>query len=172
VTVADLLSNVVANLVGTFVGAGLALLIAWGVARRERRALEIQRLQRMIDRLYRSRALRSIPERPRRSIPLNTAEEVDLDRTTASILTTRSLIDEAANTFEAGSKSIPVLEDMYAATLDYLNSIEDDRRDYNNSLMRLRKALIAAEERLLELHPSLTLREPGGIEHGDWKTPR
>ncbi|WP_143590732.1 hypothetical protein [Thermoactinospora rubra] len=160
----DFISNAAANLVGTFVGAGLAFLTAWAVARRQQALSEISKLQRLIDRIYRSRALRKVPRTAARSAELNEYERADCERVTRSIFTIRSLIEDAANTFNAGASTVSVLDDMYGATLDYLNAIEIDDRNYINEVMRLREALLEGERRLKQLHPKLVLREPGGIE--------
>jgi hypothetical protein len=163
----DFLSNTVSNLVGTFVGAGLALLSAWGVARRERARSEIRRLQRLIDRVYRSRALVLVPDCPVQTSPLDDLQQRDFQRVTASVLTTRDLIGGITDSLDAGRPVVAVLDDMYAATLKYLNTTEVDSRDYVNELMRLRNELFAGEQRLQQLHPKLVLREPGGVNPDD-----
>jgi hypothetical protein len=163
----DFIGNALANLVGTFVGAVLAILTAWAAARRQQRMSEIGRLQRLIDRIYRSRALTKVPQAVRRSTVLGEYERADLERVTGAVFIIRGLIEEAANTFDSRASAASVLDDMYVATLDYLNAIEVDDRDYVNELMRLREALLGGERRLKRLHPQLVLREPGGV--GDRK---
>jgi hypothetical protein len=159
----EFISDAAANLVGTFVGAGLALLTAWAVARRQQVASEISKLQRLIDRIYRSRALTKVPYAARRSANLDEYEIADLRRITGAIFTIRSLIEEAVNTFDSRAAAAPVLDDMYGATLDYLNAVEIDDRDYVNEVMRLREALLEGEMRLKQICPQLVLREPGGL---------
>jgi hypothetical protein len=159
----DFLVDASANLLGTFVGAGLALLTAALVKRAEQRRSELTRLQRLIDRIYRSRALTQKPMTTQRVAQLSTEERGHFQRVTSSIFTIRNLIEEAAGTFHPKATAVPVLDDMYAATLEYLNAIEVDDRDYLNESMRLREALIAGEARLKRLHGSLVLRDPGGI---------
>jgi hypothetical protein len=159
----DFLSNTAANLVGTFVGAALALLSAWAVARRERARAEVRRLQRLIDRIYRSRALVAVSNYPVQVDPLN-QQEGDFRRVTASVLTTRDLIGEIMDYLDPQRPAVTILDDMYAAALEYLNTTEIDSRDYINELMRLREELVDGEQRLHRLHPKLILREPGGAD--------
>lgn len=159
----DFLVDASANLLGTFVGAGLALLTAALVKRAEQRRAEMSRLQRLIDRIYRSRALTLKPTTSPRVAELSAEERGHFQRVTSSIFTIRNLVEEAAGTFHPKAPAVPVLDDMYAATLDYLNAIEFDNRDYLNESMRLREALIAGEARLKRLHRSLVVRDPGGI---------
>ncbi len=159
----EFLADAAANLVGTFVGAVLAILSAWAGYRIKQSRDEIRKLQRLIDRMYRSRALRPKPLTSRRYTPLNTEERGHYQTVTSAIFTIRHLIEDAANTFSPKAKATPVLDDMYAAVLEYLNAIEVDDRDYLNESMRLREALVAAQARLKQLHAALVLREPGGI---------
>lgn len=159
----EFVSDAAANLVGTFVGAGLALLTAWAVARRQQVIAEIGKLQRLIDRIYRSRALTQVSQSARRSAPLDECERADFRRVTGAIFTIRGLIEEAANIFDSRAPAALVLDDMYGATLDYLNAVEIDDRDYVNEVMRLRKALLEGEMRLKQMHSKLVLREPGGL---------
>jgi hypothetical protein len=159
----DFLSETAANLVGTFVGVGLGLLTARTVTRRERARAETARLQRLIDRMYRSRALALKPTTPPRTTELDPNELVHYDRVTRAIFGIRDLIEAAANTFDPRAKAVPILDEMYAAVLVYLNAVEVNQRDYLNESMRLREALLAASVKLTKLHRSLVLREPGGI---------
>jgi hypothetical protein len=159
----DFLSNTAANLIGTFVGVGLGLLTARAVTRREQGRAEVARLQRLIDRMYRSRALAPKPFTAPRTTDLDPAEQLHYDRVTRAIFGIRDLIEAAANTFDPRAKAAPVLDEMYGAVLVYLNAIEVDHRDYVNESMRLREALAQAAARLKKLHSSLVLREPGGI---------
>jgi hypothetical protein len=159
----DFFSNTAANLVGTFVGVGLGLLTARVVTRREKARTETARLQRLIDRMYRSRALAIKPITPPRTADLDQGERLHYDRVTRAIFGIRDLIEAAANTFDPRAKAVPVLDEMYGAVLVYLNAIEVDHRDYVNESMRLREALSMAAAKLKKLHASLVLREPGGI---------
>lgn len=159
----DFVSNTAANLVGTFVGVGLGLLTARAVNRRTQSRAEVARLQRLIDRMYRSRALAVKPFTPPRIAELDANERLHYDRVTRAIFGIRDLIETAAGTFDPRAKAVPVLDDMYGAVLVYLNAIEVDHRDYVNESMRLRDALVQAATRLKKLHPSLVVREPGGI---------
>jgi hypothetical protein len=160
-------SNTISNLVGTFVGAGLALLSAWIIAKRGRTRSEAQSLQRLIDRIYRSRAYWPIPIGPVRINPLNADEQADFERVTASILITRQVIEKAANSLDPKRKSVAILDDMYVATLKYLNATEIDACDYVNESMRLREELILSEQQLKGLHPKLIFRAPGTAELAD-----
>jgi hypothetical protein len=161
----DFWSNTAANLVGTFVGAGLALLTALVVSRRERKLSEIQRLRRLIDRIYYSRAFRPLMDPPEKVDPL---DEVDFKRTTDSVLITRRLIEDAANSVNPKRKSVEFLNSMYVAILYYLNETEEDPSSYQRELMRLRAELKEREQQLTQLYPQLTFKEPGGAEprHG------
>ena len=157
------LADTVSSLVGTFVGTALTVLATWIGYRVQRARTESDKLQRLIDRIYRSRALAPKPVVARRYAPLTDDELAHQQRVTSAIFTVRHHIEDAANTFNPKAKALPVLDDMYAATLEYLNATEVDVRDYVNESMRLREALIAAEARLAKLHRGIVLREPGGI---------
>lgn len=157
-------SNTISNLIGTFVGAGLALLTAWIIAKRNRARSEAQSLQRLVDRIYRSRAYWPRPVGPVRTNPLNAAEQADFERVTASILTTRELVERAANSLDPKRKSVAILDNMYVAVLKYLNATEVNACDYVNESMRLRKELMSSEQQLQKLHPKLIVREPGTAE--------
>jgi hypothetical protein len=157
-------SNTVSNLVGTFVGAGLALLSAWYVATRDRARSEAQSLQRLVDRIYRSRAYWPVPIGPVRTHPLAADEQADFERVTASILITRALIEKAADSLDPKRKSVAILDDIYVAILKYLNATEVNAHDYVNESMRLREELVLGEQRLKQLHPKLILRLPGTAE--------
>lgn len=159
----EFLTEAGANLVGTFVGAVLAIVSAWVGYRIKQSRDEVRKLQRLIDRIYRSRALRPKPVTERRYTPLSAEERVHHQYVTSAIFTIRHLIEEAANTFSPKAKATAVLDDMYAAVLEYLSATEADERNYLNESMRLREALAAAEVRLKAIHRGLVLREPGGI---------
>lgn len=160
-------SNTISNLVGTFVGAGLALLSAWIIAKRNQARSEVQSLQRLVDRIYRSRAYWPIPIGPERTNPLNVDEQADFERVTASMLITRELIEKAANSLDPKRKSIAILDDMYVAILKYLNATEVNACDYVNESMRLREELVLSEQQLKKLHPKLIFRAPGTAELAD-----
>jgi hypothetical protein len=161
----NFLSNTASNLVGTFVGAVLALLSALAVARRERARSEAQRLQRLIDRIYRSRALKPDRSRPLvKDVSLSDDKKADLGRTTASVFITRDLIEEAANSIDPKRKSVAILDKMYVATLNYLDATEEKPSSYADGLMQLREELSSCEWQLRQLHPKLTFREPGSAE--------
>jgi hypothetical protein len=156
-------SDAAANLIGTFVGAALAFLTAWLFARRQRTQSEIGKLQRLFDRIYRSRALTEYARTAPRAAALTELERLDSERITGAVFTIRSLIEDAANEFDARSPVVAVLDDMYGAVLEYLNAVEIDNRDYVNEVMRLRESLREGELKLKQLHPQLVFREPGGI---------
>ena len=159
----EFVAESLASLVGTFVGTALTVLATYLGYRVRRARTEVDKLQRLIDRIYRSRALAPKGTTARRFTPLAGDEQSHQQRVTAAIFTVRHHIEDAANTFSPRAKAVPVLDDMYAATLEYLNATENDVRDYINESMKLREALIAGEARLKQLHGGLVLREPGGI---------
>jgi len=156
-------ADTVSSLVGTFVGTALTVLATWIGYRVQRARTESDKLQRLIDRIYRSRALAPKPVVARRYAPLTDDELAHQQRVTSAIFTVRHHIEDAANTFSPRAKAVAVLDDMYVATLEYLTATETDVRDYLNQSMHLREALIAAEARLKQLHRGLVIREPGGI---------
>lgn len=157
------LADAVSSLVGTFVGTALTVLATWIGFRVSQARNETDKLQRLIDRIYRSRALVAKPTTARRFAPLSEEERAHQQRVTSAIFTVRHHIEDAANTFRPRAKAVSVLDDMYVATLEYLTATETDTRDYINESMKLREALLAAEARLKQLHRGLVLREPGGI---------
>jgi hypothetical protein len=151
-------SNLVANLVGTFVGAALALLGTWWLARRHTAARERSQLQGLVDRLYRSRAI--APDRSRPDQPLSPTEERDRERCAESIIATRDRIGGIADELSVYLAVVPVLDRMYIACLHYLEEAEEPRH-YVEALMTLRAEFITLLEELNTLVPALTMREPG-----------
>jgi len=160
----DFWSNTVSNLIGTFVGAGLALLSAWGVAKRGRTHSEIAGLQQIIDRLGRSRAF--VPDQGGvvRTAALNADEQAEFRRVMISVFILRDLIERVVNSLDPKRNSVKILNEMYIDILNYLNATEIDSCDYRNKLMQLRGELVDCENRLKNLHSKLTLHEPGKLE--------
>lgn len=155
----DFASNLVANLVGTFVGAGLAILSAWWLERRRTASRERRKLQALIDHLYGIRAI--APNRSRADGPLRDAEREDKERCARSILATRDRIAAVRDDITVHTKAIPILDTMFSRCLTYLNAADDPPEGYVEELMGLRASLVGDLGQLTGVLPALTGREPG-----------
>lgn len=147
------------NLVGTFAGAGLALLSSWGLTRASTRRTEHRLVQSVIDRLARSRALTHQPVDQRG--PLNTAQQEDLRRSTESILATRQYIERVLADLAVGSHATPFLEDVYGACAIYLRRVETEPETYATALADLAARLAGSVRDLCRTDRRLVDRRPG-----------
>jgi hypothetical protein len=157
--VTDFVDNTLANVIGTFVGAALALLSTWWLRRRATKARERRILQGVLDRLYRSRAIR--PGRCRPEGALTPTERVDFERCARSIVDTRDRIAAVGDEIEMYAGVTPVLDAMYAHCLDYLDASETDHTRYVTELMELRSALEIDARDLARIVPLLQARSFG-----------
>lgn len=157
--IASFASDSLANLIGTFVGAVLAILSTWWYDRRSRRTGEIRSIQSVIDRIHRSRALR--PGRERRPGPLSEAEYTDFERCCASVLATRDLAAQVKMDISVLVDTIPPLEAVYVDCLDFLDNTEIDPEDFIASLMQLRESLTLDIAELCKIEPRLEDKSPG-----------
>lgn len=156
-------SNVLANLIGTFVGAGLALLTNRMVMRNAARERELRLLQSIVDRLSRSRALTRPCDFPRRTSSLTDFEVVDRDRCTLSVLGSRDRVARVIDELSSDSQALGPLNEMHAAFLDYLNHVEQHPEDYERALGLLGQRLSQEEQALARVYPDLALRAPGEL---------
>ena len=152
-------SNVWANLIGTFAGAGLALLSSWLLQRSAERRGQRKLVQAVVDRIGRSRVF-ARNEREHAG-PLSQDERSDLSRSIASILTTRELMSRVLAELGASHRLAPVLEQMTAACALYLRSTEEDADAYIEATLQLREVLTSLVYELVELDSKLTRRGPG-----------
>ncbi len=146
------------NIIGTFVGAGLALLTSFLVVRRGERKNDVRLIQAVVDRLYRSRALR--PGRVPGDYSLAAVQE-DQKRGTKSVLATRNRIALTSDELSTHSHAFDELDAMHLACLRYLNAIEEDPSHYVESLMELRSELEPWLRRLCDQTPGVQWREIG-----------
>lgn len=153
--------SVAANVIGTFVGAGLALLTSFFVVRHGETKSDLRLLQSLIDRLYRSRALRAGQVENPFDSPASRENE---RRSTKSVLATRDRIAHTWDEVSGHSQAFDELDRMHVACLRYLNDVQDDPSRYISSLMMLRGDLEAEVRRLCDHHPSLTWRELGAAD--------
>ena len=153
--------SVASNVIGTFVGAGLALLTSFFVVRHGETQNDLRLLQALIDRLYRSRALRpnQVPGR------FDTAEARENERrSTKSVLATRDRIAVTSDGLSGHSDAFDELDRMHVACLRYLNEVQDDPSQYIQNLMTLRNELEPEVERLCSRYGSLRAREIGAAD--------
>jgi hypothetical protein len=153
--------SVASNVIGTFVGAGLALLTTFLVVRYGETKNDLRLLQALIDRLYRSRALRAnqVP------VPFDTPEvRENQRRCTKSVLATRDRIAFTSDELSGHSDAFDELDRMHVACLRYLNDVEDDPSRYITSLMVLRAELEPEVDRLCSRYPSLRRRDIGAAD--------
>lgn len=155
----DFWSNLAANLVGTFVGAGLALISSHIATRNAARRAEAKRAQGIVDHISRARTFARTDYE--RSGPLSQAELDDLNRSTASILTIREHISRTLVEMRPVNPMIPILEDMFGACSLYLRSIEDDPSCYVRAIIDLRDALWQLETQIPQVNKSIVLWRPG-----------
>jgi hypothetical protein len=155
----DFVSNAGANIVGTFIGAGLALVSSWWLQRRSAVRADRRHLQGLVDRLYRSRAI--APGRSRTEGPLSELEVTDCERGTASIIATRDRTATVCDALTVLTGAIAPLERIYVHCLDYLDASTDDPSGYLEHLMELREKLQAEVDALVVVVPGLTGRELG-----------
>jgi hypothetical protein len=153
------ISNLVANLAGTFVGVGLALLGTWWLERKYVASRERSQLQGLVDRLYRSRAIAPGRSRPRGGA-LSPAEETDRERCAQSVIATRDRIAAISERLTVYLDVVPVLDRMYVACLHYLERAEEPTR-YVDALMTLRADLVTHLDEVKALVPGLVMRDPG-----------
>jgi hypothetical protein len=130
--------SVASSLIGTFIGAGLALLTSFLVVRHGENRNDARLIQSLVDRLYRTRALR--PDRPPADYNLPEIQE-DQKRCTKSVLTTRNRIAFVSDELSTHSQAFDDLDAMHLACLRYLNSIDEDPSRYVQLLLELRAEL-------------------------------
>lgn len=153
--------SVAANVLGTFVGAGLALLTSYLVLRHNETRNDLRLLQALIDRLYRSRALRA----GQVAVLHGTASDEDNERrSTKSVLATRDRIAVTSDELSSHSDAFDELDRMHLACLRYLNTVQEDRVGYVGALLRLRSELEPEVLALCARYPSLHYREVGAAD--------
>ena len=153
--------SVAANVVGTFVGAGLALLTSFLVVRHGETKDDLRLLQALIDRLYRSRALRA----NQTPAPFDTPEARENERrSTKSVLATRDRIAVTSDGLSGHSDAFDELDRMHVACLRYLNDVQDEPSRYIQSLEILRSELAPEVERLCSRYRALHAREIGAAD--------
>lgn len=152
--------SVASNVIGTFVGAGLALLTTFFVVRHGETKNDLRLLQALIDRLYRSRALRpnQVPG------PFDAEARENERRSTKSVLATRDRIAVTSDDLSGHSDAFDELDRMHVACLRYLNEVQDDPSRYIQSLMTLRSELAPEVEQLCARYRTLQWREIGAAD--------
>lgn len=157
----DFWANLSANLIGTFTGAGLALLSSWWLGRRATRRREVRSVQGAIDRLARSRAFtHSLIEQKKRLSP---DELEDMKRSTASVLATRERLTRVIENLLIDNEAIPFLEEMHGACAVYLRTVETEPSDYVRALVDLRSILTLLVQRLCQVDRRLRFAGPGEL---------
>lgn len=153
--------SVASNVIGTFVGAGLALLTSFFIVRHGETRNDLRLLQGLIDRLYRSRALR--PNQV--AVPFDTMEVRENERRCAkSVLATRDRIAFTSDELSGHSDAFDELDRMHVACLRYLNDVEDDPSRYISSLMTLRSELEPEVGALCARYGALKFRRIGAAD--------
>ncbi len=155
--------SVASNVIGTFIGAGLALFTSFLVIRHSEVQNDLRLLQALIDRLYRSRALRAGQVQG----VFDEAAQENERRSTKSILATRNRIALTSDELSSHSDAFDELDRMHVACLRYLNQTEDDPSGYITSLMTLRAELAPEVERLCARYKALRWREVGAADLRD-----
>ncbi|HOC13986.1 MAG TPA: hypothetical protein PLL50_10430 [Propionicimonas sp.] len=153
--------GVASNVVGTFVGAGLALLTSFFVIRHSETRNDLRLLQALIDRLYRSRALRA----GQLATAFDTPDARENERrSTKSVLATRDRIAFTSDSLSGHSDAFDELDRMHVACLRYLNDVQDDPSGYIAGLMMLRSQLEPEVTALCERYRTLHPREIGAAD--------
>ncbi len=146
------LSNAAANLVGTLVGAGLAVWTAYIANSRSDRQRDRRLLQSLIDRLHWTRALRPNQVGGRGG---SQRDAVDRDRCTRSIRKLRERIHVVRDGLSGRTAETPELDAMLLACLGYLRRETREPDDYVALLMRLRAALAREMDALCDKDQTL-----------------
>lgn len=158
----DFFGNTLANIIGTFVGAVLAIFSARQAERRQQRSADFNELQRVVDRLADARALTKFPKSSSpRTEPLAAHALEDEGRVRASVLTLRRMLGDAIHNISKNDPSIPHLGEMQGACSRYLNYVELHPRDYENAVQHLRDRLYAGIYAICRNDTILRIREPG-----------
>lgn len=153
--------SVASNVIGTFVGAGLALLTSFFVVRYGETRNDLRLLQALIDRLYRSRALRA----GQVATPFGSPESRENERrSTKSVLATRDRIAFTSDELSGHSDAFDELDRMLVACLRYLNDVQDDPSRYIACLMTLRAELEPEVQRLCDRYRALQPRVIGAAD--------
>jgi len=155
------LSNTWANLVGTFVGAALAIFAARRAERRHRRSTDVNELQRVIDRLADARALTKFPKSRPRTHPLSASAQEDEARVRLSVLNLRQMLADALHNISKDDPSLGHLRDMQGACSRYMNYVEVYPSDYENAVQHLRDTVLIGLHAIVAINRRLELREPG-----------
>lgn len=150
--------NTLASLIGTFVGAGLALASTQYWTWRGERMRDRRLLQSVIDRLYRSRALA-----PDQTGGHGNSDRIDQDRIrcTRSVIATRNRIATVSDELSGHAKGTAPLNTMYVACLQYLTRADRQPDNYVDALMALRHVLEAQVDVLCSSEKGLHYRDPG-----------
>jgi hypothetical protein len=158
------LSNALANLIGTSVGAGLALATALYLSSRDKKIRDRRLIQSVIDRLHRSRALR-----PNQTGGNGDSPDVTADREycAKSILATRDRIATVSDELSVRAMGFGALEKMYVACLRYLSRVRRNPNNYVDELMGLREALVVQINALCKSDKEMHRRLPGGADQDE-----
>lgn len=146
------------NLVGTFVGALLALLSAWWLRLRQQRRDDRRLLQNLIDGLHRKRAFRPVDVSGGELLDW---DDEDVQGCIDSVLDARRRIEEAADRLSTSTDVGNALDDMHRECSSWLSRTRRRPGCYVVGLMELRARLLALEGNIVEAVPGLMLREPG-----------
>lgn len=149
------------NLVGTVVGALLALVSAWWRRRLQQRRDDGRLLQNLVDGLHRKRAFRQVPVSDDQLVEW---DEEDLQRCVDSVLGARRCIEEAAARLSTSTEVRIAMGDMHSACNRWLRRTRRRPGSHVIVLMDLRARLLKLKGEIVDEHRKLTLREPGGGE--------
>lgn len=152
-------SNTGANLIGTFVGAALAIGGALFLERKSRTRAERLSIQALVDHAHRSRAF--APASTGHSSMSDAHAGGDRQRCNLSVLNTRNRIGDVRDRVSNHSDALPILDQMYVDCLEYLERTELNPEGYGEELMNLRERLEARFEELSAVVPSLDVKSPG-----------
>lgn len=155
------LGNTLANVIGTFVGAALAIFSARYAEGRQKRSANFNELQRVVDRLADARALTKFPKSSPRTGPLSDYLRNDEMRVRSSVLNLRHMLGDALHNISKDDLSVRHLREMQGACSRYLNYVESCPGDYENAVQHLRDRLRAGTHAIFRNDMMLKLREPG-----------
>ena len=161
------LSEVIAGIVGAVVGVVGALWFDRRKQTREARKLDLKLMQDLVHYLAGRRAFR----RNRTIVgvvdPVGVFDKVDLERCNRSVLNVRERIASAREALQRPDELLPILQNMEADCANYLSSVRSEETLYANSLLALGDRLLANEQRLQEVLPSLEVEAPGSRVDAD-----
>lgn len=153
----EIAKALIGSFTGSFMGAGVALLIGFFTRKSQNRAQEHAALSGLLLDLNLKRAFAIVTPR----VVVASAAQQDISQSTTSVLQSRDLIREARLKLQPNSVAFEHLASMARACNLYLEQIQRDPGNYQFALEELRTSLDAAAKQLSE-PKDVSYLPPGG----------